>query len=95
MLNNEPLLPLTVAVEKATGQRRSPATCHRWRLNGIGGVRLETAKFGGRRLTSIAAVRRFLKRTTAASDGDPSPKQRTNRQREAAIRRAEREIDAA
>ena len=64
----------------------------RWRLRGIRGVKLETIKIGGRRFTSAEALARFIEQSTAAADGLPLPT-RTNRQREAAIRRAERELD--
>ena len=92
--NNEKLLPLLSAVELATGQRPHPSTLHRWRLRGIRGIRLETVRCGGRRLTSVEAVRRFLAETTAAVDGASTPA-RTSRQRQAAIDRAEAELDAA
>lgn len=93
-MKNEKLLSLPAAVEKATGQRPHPSTLHRWRLRGIQGVRLETVRCGGRRLCSIEAVRRFIDGVTAATDGD-APTARANRQREAAIARAEAELDAA
>ena len=94
MHNEEKLMPLPAAVEAATGQRPHPSTVYRWRLAGVRGVRLETVRCGGRRLTSIEAVRRFLAGVTAATDGVSAPV-RTNRQRQAAIDRAERELDAA
>jgi len=89
MRRNDPLLTLPKAIKKATGQTRSTATCHRWRLKGINGVCLETCKVGGRRLTTVAAVHRFIEMTTAVADGNRSPKPRTSRQQEAAIRQAE------
>ena len=48
---------------------------------------------GGRRYTTNEAFVRFVEQTTLAANGE-SPRTRTNRQREAAIRRAERELDA-
>ncbi|MEQ8211044.1 MAG: DUF1580 domain-containing protein [Lacipirellulaceae bacterium] len=95
ILPDETLLPLGAAVEKATGDRPHPSTLHRWRLRGVSGVKLPTVKVGGRRKTSIEAVRRFIEATTAAADGGSLPKPRTNRQREAAIAAAERELEAA
>jgi len=96
MSSNEKLLSLPAAVEAATGQRPHPSTLHRWRLRGISGVRLETVRCGGKRLCSVESVRRFLDGVTAATDGPQhSTPARTNRQREAAIDRAERELDAA
>ena len=38
------------------------STLHRWRLRGIGGVRLETIRIGGRILTSRQSLARFLTR---------------------------------
>jgi len=71
-------------------------TIWRWRQRGVRGVRLETFMIGGRRFTTQEAHRRFVEATTAAADG---PQQdtaaRTNRQRAAAIARAEAELDAA
>jgi Protein of unknown function (DUF1580) len=37
----------------------SAATLWRWSLKGVQGVRLETAKIGGRRYTTIEALDRF------------------------------------
>jgi len=95
-MQNEKLFSVPKAVELATGRRPHPATCFRWRQRGISGVRLETLKVGGRRETSVEAVHRFVAATTAAAD-DPqhAPSSRTNRQRQAAIDRAEQELDAA
>jgi len=96
MSDHEKLLPLAAAVEAASGQRPNPSTIHRWRLRGIAGQRLETVRLGGKRLASVEAVRRFMNAVTASTDGSPAePRSRTNRQREAAIARAERELDRA
>jgi hypothetical protein len=92
MLHNEKLYPLPVAYEKATGVRPHLSTCHRHRIRGINGVRLTTVKLGGRRLCSAEAVRRFLAAVTEATDG-PAITPRTNRQREASVSKAERELD--
>ena len=92
MSDDEKLLPLATAVERATGQRHSPSTYHRWRQRGISGVKLETVRCGGRRLCSIESVRRFLREVTAATDGVPSPSPRTPRHRKRDIERAEREL---
>ena len=94
-MQNEKLFPIPQAIELATGQRIHPATTHRWRLKGVSGVRLETVKLGGKRLCSVESVHRFVAATTSAADeaaglGKTPP--RTNRQREAAIKRAEREL---
>jgi hypothetical protein len=69
-------------------------TLHRWRLNGISGVRLETVRIGGRRFTSREALERFNAAVTAAADGSPSST-RTPRQRQRDIERAEKELGKA
>ena len=52
------------------GDRRlSLATLHRWRLNGVRGVRLETLLIGGLRYTSREAIERFI----AAQNADDAP----------------------
>jgi len=92
----EKLLSLPAAVEEATGQRPHPSTLHRWRILGIKGVKLVTLRCGGRRLCSVESVRRFLDGVTEATDGpQPSTQARTSRQRQAAIDRAEAELDRA
>lgn len=50
-------------------RRLSLATLHRWRLNGVRGVRLETALIGGLRYTSKEAISRFI----AAQNADDAP----------------------
>jgi hypothetical protein len=86
MLDGEKLFPIPKAFEIETGVRISPATAHRLRLRG----RLETVKLGGRRMTSIEAVRRFIEATTRAADGEPRVTQsRPNRQQESRIALAE------
>jgi hypothetical protein len=92
MFQNEKLFSLPVAYEKATGFRPHISTCHRHRINGIQGERLETVKCGGRRMCSAEAVQRFLAAVTAAADG-PSISTSTPRQRDADISKAERDCD--
>ena len=41
-------------------RRLSLATLHRWRLNGVRGVKLETVLIGGMRYTSREAIARFI-----------------------------------
>lgn len=76
------------------GRRPGFSTWWRWSTHGIRGVLLETILVGGRRCTTAEAVARFFERTTAAASGQPVP-QRTNRQRQAAIKKAEAECAAA
>jgi hypothetical protein len=54
------------------GRAPSSSTLWRWRTRGIRGVRLETARLGGRVVTSVEAIRRFMRRlseTRAAAAG--------------------------
>jgi hypothetical protein len=95
-LGDEPMFSIYTAVERVTGQRPSPATCARWtRGHGVKGERLNSWMCGGRRLTTLSAVRDFIERTTNAANGvaPDSTLARTNRKRDAAISAAERELD--
>lgn len=65
---HETLIPLNRASQHLIGSPHV-ATLHRWRLRGVNGVRLETLKVGGRRVTSLEALQRFIAGTTAAADG--------------------------
>ncbi len=67
-LLSEGLLSVTAAAA-AEGIGISPKTAIRWSLHGAHGVRLETIRVGGRRLTSRAAIRRFV----AAQQYDAPP----------------------
>lgn len=67
-LLTEGLLSVTDALA-AEGVSASSKTATRWSLHGAHGVRLETIRVGGRRLTSRAAVRRFV----AAQQHDAPP----------------------
>ncbi len=67
----EQLLPGPVAVERVTGDRPHYSTFFRWTQRGVVAsdgqrVRLEFVKAGSKRLTSVAAVRRFFQATTYA-----------------------------
>lgn len=67
MLMDEKLFPLVKAVECATGQRPHLATVLRWTMKpNRHGLLLESVFLGGRRLTSVEAVRRFIDSTSAA-----------------------------
>jgi hypothetical protein len=50
-------------------RRISLATLHRWRLNGVRGVKLETVLIGGLRYTSREAIDRFIQ----AQNADDAP----------------------
>jgi hypothetical protein len=47
----------------------TPRTALRWATAGVRGARLESIRVGGRRMTSIAAIRRFLR----AQQDDDAP----------------------
>ncbi|MCA9235682.1 MAG: DUF1580 domain-containing protein [Planctomycetales bacterium] len=81
--NKEATMPVASAVERVTGNRPHPATLFRWRQGGRHGVRLETLLVGGRRQTSVEAVRRFIQQTTAvANGGEPTASPTQKRRRE-------------
>lgn len=94
-IQKEKVLTMAQAAHSLPGHP-SICTLWRWRLRGVRGVKLETLAIGGRRYTSAEALERFIERTTAAADGPPSVFTiLTNRQREAAIRRAEKVLRRA
>ena len=64
---NEQLLNLREAAATLP-TRPHLCTIHRWRLRGIGGVKLGTVKIGGRRYTTLEELNRFIAATTAAAD---------------------------
>lgn len=66
----EKYLPLVDAVEEATGRRPHLTTCLRWCTRGTrNGVRLSSRVLGGRRLTTVDAVRDYMNAATNASVG--------------------------
>lgn len=79
MLRNEKYLPLVAAVEAATGRRPHLSTVLRWAQQGSKGTVLESVILGGRRLTSIEAVKRFVaacsERAKAKTTPQITPKQ--------------------
>lgn len=87
---DDELLSLPDAAKILPG-RPHVATLFRWHKRGVRGVRLATVLIAGRRYTSRAALDEFVAATTAAADGS-APPIRTPRKREAAIRRAERDL---
>ena len=92
---SETVIPISQAPRHFPG-RPNISSIYRWFGRGSRGARLETVVVGGRRYTSIEAIERFIAATTANSPGaDPQPTRPTSRQREAAIRRAERELSEA
>lgn len=92
-LSTETIFPVSEAPKHIPG-RPSKASCWRWVLQGVGGIKLESILIGGKRFTSHEAVQRFGDRRTAAADGE-TPPARTSRQREASISKAEAELAEA
>ena len=74
------------------GKKPHASTLYRWALNGVQGVRLEVIRVGGTLCTSLEALQRFCERCTDPSSRPPSA---TSKSRQRAIRKAERELDAA
>ena len=58
-LLDEGALPIVEAARRE-GIGISAKTALRWALHGTAGVRLESVRVGGRRMTSRAALRRFI-----------------------------------
>jgi hypothetical protein len=92
-------LPLAILAREVPNRRGKRgincATVWRWTMkDNKYGVRLESVVIGGVRMSSREALARYIERTTAAANGEPVPV-RTSRQREAAIRAAERELEAS
>lgn len=82
---SETTLTLT---ELAHQQRVKVSTPSRWASIGIKGVKLETIRVGGRRLTSAEAFRRFVAACNDAPVVDPDTRRKS-------IQRAERILQKA
>ncbi len=65
--NNERFLPLCDAYQAVTGKRPTLSVPWRHSQYGIRGVFLEFVKSGGKRMTSVEAVRRFFEAQTKAA----------------------------
>ncbi len=74
------------------GKRPHVATLYRWAVRGVRGVRLETLRVGGTLCTSLEALQRFCEQCTDPASCPQSP---TSKSRQRAIKKAERELDAA
>jgi hypothetical protein len=90
---SEDTVTLTDASKIIPGRPHS-STIWRWHQHGCRGVKLETVVIGGRRFTSREAIKRFIAKTTAARDGDAEAISPTRR-RQAAIEKADAELEAA
>jgi hypothetical protein len=87
-VENEKLITFAQATKILPG-RPNITTVWRWRNRGCRGIKLETVLSGGRRFTSVEALRRFQERVTAAADGEPI-RSETPTQRQRMIDRAEK-----
>jgi len=87
------LITFAQAAKELPG-RPSIATLHRWRQRGVRNVRLRTHLIGGRRYVDRADLEAFCVATTAAGEASPPFYSCSTPQREAAIQRAERQLDA-
>ncbi len=74
------------------GRKTHVATLHRWAKDGVRGVKLDSARLGGRMVTSAEALQRFSDALSCAPASSPSPVQSPD-SRHKAIERAGRELD--
>ena len=93
-LTTETPKTLAKAAQTLPGGAVHLSTIYRWRMKGVRGVKLETVLRGGIRYTTDEAIERFFAATTAVADAD-TPPVRTSKQRDKAIRDAERELAEA
>lgn len=70
-------LPLTKAVEQATGYRPHLSTILRWCTRGARGRILSSVMVGGRRMTTIEAVQAFIEVTDEPTRDLSIPKDRS------------------
>ena len=75
-----------------SGNHISLCTLNRWRVRGVGGVVLETAKCGGTVVTTIEAVLRFIERLSNLSDA-VTTNTRPTIQRRRDIAKAQKRLD--
>ena len=59
----EDVIPLNEVPEEIPG-RVDVSTVWRWAQRGVGGIKLETVKIGGKKLTSRQALSRFIAATS-------------------------------
>ena len=90
-LINAPVNERCSLIKLAREEGKSPPTAWRWAMKGCRGLRLPTFMCGNVRMTTRPAYRWWLIQLTAIAEGELVPS-RTNKQREAAIERAEREL---
>ncbi len=92
-VRSEKLLPLSAAAEKFPGGKRHISSLHRYRLRGVGGVRLDAVKLGGRWFTSEESIDRFVAQLNGvrsdAESGSAVPRDKTG------FAEAEKNLDRA
>jgi hypothetical protein len=66
-------------------------------MKGLGGVRLQSTLYLGKRMCSLRAAAEFLEATNRGNYGEQAAtiESRTNRARESAVHRAEAELEKA
>jgi len=72
----ETLVTLSRAAEHypaVNGRHPHPSTVFRHAINGIDGMRLETVRVGGRLVTSVEAIERFIRAVSAAALPEGAP----------------------
>ncbi len=74
------------------GRKTHVATLHRWAKDGVRGVKLDSARLGGRLVTSDEALQRFSDALSQNPDASVPPVQ-SSAARTKAVERAERELD--
>lgn len=70
----ERLLTLAQAAKLIPGRQGKAlavSTIHRWALDGVCGVQLETVLVGGRKMTSVEALQRFVEARTELAASRP------------------------
>ena len=85
-LITETLIDFAATAREFPGRAVCIQTLHRYRLNGVRGVKLESCLIGGRRFTSREAVARFIAAQNA-SESPPAISQQQRAKQSAAARR--------
>lgn len=65
-LDEDQLIPVPKAIEAITGERPCPSACYRYVRRGVAGQVLQCWYVGQKRMTSIAAARKWIDAVTAA-----------------------------
>lgn len=90
-INSERLIPLRdipqlgILPPRRSGSRLNVSTIYRWALHGQRGVKLESLKIGGQRVTSLNALQTFcsaLAHTCSDSAPQSNPKSTNERRKE-------------